>query len=252
MIKILRENWFSIVSIVLGFIGSYYFYRKQVARFVYKYETIKLMDLNKSGNLESIEIRYKDSRLERVLRTYISIWNDGSLIEGKNIVKKDPLVLKFEGEIGNIVYAKVIRCTKEINEVNVSVINEKEILFNFEYLDNKDGVVIEVIHTFYNPEIYIVGTIKGIPKGPINYGKVDEIDRSKKLFSFEDIVTSICIIAVIPYMYGGMASLYGEVGIKSFLSPIGVITVFFSIIVLWLINYKYMSYKRRIPKKLRY
>jgi hypothetical protein len=106
--------------------------------------------------------------------THIILWNSGkATLDGKNIVIDDPLRLEFN-KPGEILKVRVLKSTRESNkfkaELNSSASNL--VICSFDYLDPGDGVVIELLHTADDRFPKILGAIRGVPKGVLNWGSI--------------------------------------------------------------------------------
>lgn len=173
-----NQGWVGAVIGILGVLIAIYTYKRTKIgpRLVYQLDSLKV--IGKDGRTpEEITIYYKGIKVPRIIKTTIIIWNSGTkTIDGVNIVKNDPLRLEFSDE-EEIIAATILKRTKEVNEFEITSSSEQRNVLNidFEYLDPKDGVSIEILHTDVRRYPVFKGSIKGMPKGAINWGNKSTI-----------------------------------------------------------------------------
>lgn len=179
VVDFFSENWFGILSVVLGIIVSYYFYRKSLLKALPAYQTksIRIIDIQDKINIDNVEIKYNNKQITRLSKSFLVFWNNGNkTIEGKDIVDEEKLRIVFDNtdKDGEILSCKVIKVTRKINNFTITQNKQKsnEAIIDFTYLDARDGAVVEILHSFKNPNITINGAIKGIPSGVKYYGQV--------------------------------------------------------------------------------
>lgn len=79
----------------------------------------------------------------------------------------------------NILSSEVTKVTKHANKVKIESVTGNVVSFTFDYLDSKDGALIEILHQSTLEEIiFIDGDIKGVPKG------IRPFKRNKVLYIF--------------------------------------------------------------------
>lgn len=137
----------AIVSVVLGIVGVFsYKFGVRSSKPVYQEIALRLI----GGDYalpNGVKVIYNDKTVERLTKLIIVFWNDGSAVLDKNdIAESDPLKLSFDGEVLD---ARLLRQTKSVNQFRVTLDETYNNLANitFDYLDPKDGAVIEILHT---------------------------------------------------------------------------------------------------------
>jgi hypothetical protein len=116
-----------------------------------------------------IRVLYKDSPVPRVTQSLVWLWREGrGTIRGSDVVSDDPIMLKVpDGE--HVLEATLLVESRPTNGVSVAPADGKPctaVLVGFNYLDPRQGAVIEVLHTAKSPtDVEATGTIMGIPKG---------------------------------------------------------------------------------------
>jgi len=118
--------------------------------------------------------------VDRLTKTYIIFWNSGkALLRGADIVQEDPLRCEFS-EGSRVLAARIIKNSRVANKFALD--NQAEfphkLMIAFDYLDPGDGAVIEVLHTDTKRYPEIVGTVKGVPKGCMNWGRLRPLGAS--------------------------------------------------------------------------
>jgi hypothetical protein len=219
LIDILSKNWagtvIGLITFFIGTIVSYYFYRKSqtIAKPAYQTDFIRIIDLDNKIDLDSIEIKYRGNKVCRLTKSYLIFWNDGTkTIDGKDIVEKERLRIVFNSDDGEILYAKVIKVTREVNDFKIEINNIKrnEAIINFDYLDPSDGAVIEILHTFKKSKMKVEGVIKGIPEGIKHFGQVMGLfvakDELKGYYKISRIASSKFIFVI--YICIGLLFIY--------------------------------------------
>ena len=90
----------------------------------------------------------------------------------------DPITLRVSGE-GDILDVALFAQTEATNAVSIALDPEvpaSGATLTFEYLDPRQGAVLEVLHTAESPEsVVVTGTIMGIPKGIIRVTESVEV-----------------------------------------------------------------------------
>ncbi|MGD6943146.1 hypothetical protein ACQCT6_14100 [Cytobacillus gottheilii] len=172
LINFFNQGW---VGAIIGLIGIIYAYitfkiSKIGTRLVYQWDSLKIISKGKKIP-DEIEIIYKGKSVDRLYKTQIIVWNAGKkTIDGDDIVARDHLTMTFS-ENEEIINVNIPKVTREINNFNYSFSNKEKNKFNFHFgfLDPGDGAILEILHTDSNRYPLITGTIKGMPKGILNW-----------------------------------------------------------------------------------
>lgn len=161
---------FTILSVILAIIFFIKSIKKKSPRFLVRSRNL----VQKLDNNSDIKIYYNDEPVNNLTFSKVVIWNNGKeTIHDRDITSSDPLMISVEDEF-TILDVEILDCPSESNLINVEKLNNKSVRVDFEYLDHKDGCIIQVIHDGKNSEnINVSGTIKG-------YGTLKEADLKKK------------------------------------------------------------------------
>ncbi|MGB8217597.1 MAG: hypothetical protein WCE94_09895 [Candidatus Methanoperedens sp.] len=118
------------------------------------------------SRIDDLDILYHGEPIENLTATKIAFWNAGNdTINGQDIARADPLtVIANEGY--KILDAKIVSVINTANQFSItSPAGERSININFDYLDQNEGAIIQLLHTGKSgKDIEIHGRIKGFGK----------------------------------------------------------------------------------------
>lgn len=123
-----------------------------------------------------ISVQYEGRNIPRLTKSVIVLWNRGeNTVMGSDIVDRDSLRFHV-GTDGAILSIMPLQLTRTVNDFWIKhpaphAPNEAE--FGFNFLDTGDGVVVEILHTSEKRIPEIKGTLRGLPKGLKNFGRVN-------------------------------------------------------------------------------
>lgn len=130
-----------------------------------------------------IVVQYNGMSIPRLTKSILIFWNTGeNTVRGSDIVEKDPLRLHI-GDDGKILSISVIRTSRSVNEFCLAPtpgLKANEAAITFDFLDAKDGVVVEILHTSTDRKPSIKGTLRGLPQGFRNLGQFTRPKPQKK------------------------------------------------------------------------
>jgi len=171
VLNYLNLSWVGVVITLITFIIAIalalflYFKAKQTKGLSYYISNNLLIDRANTENPDQIEIFFLGTKVDKLYKTLIYIWNSGNQIIKKNELNtKDPFRLEIENN-KEILSIKIIKSTREVIDFNIY--SEKYTNFhkvNFDYLDPNDGAVIEVLHNGSIDDLKLKGTVMGISK----------------------------------------------------------------------------------------
>ncbi|QKF73011.1 hypothetical protein AFAEC_0836 [Aliarcobacter faecis] len=187
----INQGW---VGIIIGIVMSFLLYKISIRKTIpaYQIHFLEIIRKNKLELSKDIKILYNDKAVDNLTKIEIVFWNEGKdTLKKENIVSKDLLRFEFS-EDTIILNAQIISKTREINQsfIKISEDNQNIAYFGFDYLDNHDGMIFEIIHTGENVYPTIKGSIKGIPEGIQNYGNfnftnISNCENKFKCFLFQ-------------------------------------------------------------------
>ena len=154
-------TFLGVVGIATGYI--FYLRGKREKEPCYSISEVNLIK-GYSSALKDLKIKYKRKPIENLTVGKVAFWNNG-----KETINKDdidtalpPMLLAQDNTI--ILDVKILETTNPANRFSVTLAEDgKSALIWFDYLNNNDGALLQVIHTGISYANYIVyGKIKGV------------------------------------------------------------------------------------------
>lgn len=149
-----------------------------------------------------IEVRVRGEPISQLTLTLVAIWNDGrATIVGNDIVSSDPVRIVPQGD-GKILAAEVIAANRESNQLTIEHRAEtNDVLVSFDFLDHKNGAVIEVYHTgdVLDESVLVTGSIKGA--NIIIHSDEREESVARFLIAFDEKVIAITLRVVPDWLF---------------------------------------------------
>lgn len=163
------------VGIILGALGIFsYKISKSIAKPSYQKASLRLLGKDENNLPSEVTILFNGMEVNRLTKTTIILWNNGTeVLDGKDVIPADPIQISLSNGDSILSY-KLLKQTKEVNNFRL-VKNEKlphQLLANFDYFDPNDGVVLEILHDSKERYPAITGTIKGLPCGFVDLGRI--------------------------------------------------------------------------------
>lgn len=176
--KYLQENLVNIIELLIGVVSIFlaiFFYLKSRKTRVPLYSITSYNLLRKEiKGLENVDIKYKNKVVDNLTVSKVAFWNGGRLVINRNDLPQG-YQLKIQPNEGIRIYnAEILYVDEDSNQIELRF-NEKqsEIVIDFEYLDFKQGAVINVLHSGNSSDgIKINGVVKGA--GKFKYSDLDE------------------------------------------------------------------------------
>lgn len=198
VISWLNYGWVGSIIGITGVVLACIFYIKSIKKKspCYQYRTNTIVG-KKSGDVsKDIEIKFKGKVVESINRTVIAIWNDGNdYLDSKIILEDNPLKISFKD--GEILSHQVKSKTSDALTAYTKQNKENEISVDFNYLDQKEGFCIEIMHTSESVAPLVSCTIKGIKEGFSNKGKIIQSTPIKAYVKLKYMIISLGIVSVI-------------------------------------------------------
>lgn len=254
-----RKMFQTIFGAIIGIITSYVFYIVSRTRSRINYQTSNLQII---GNIslklpQDFEVTMSGVKINSLHKSQIVVWNGGNTtITGDSIVKDDPLRIVFSPGT-KIFDFNITALSRKVNKFVIknfnSDITENELLLDFDFMDKKDGVMIEVLHTESIKEPILNGTIKGLKNGIKNKGQINYLEQNQKINRLKNLfnlliglISSLIIgtaLYILIFVFGD--SFKNESAIMNYLSL--VIGVFIPIVCL---SNGFFINKRKFPKSI--
>lgn len=254
-----------VIGIIFGVIGMFsYKFSRSMAKPSYQKSSLRLLGRKEDNLPDDVSVFFKGDEVERLTKTTIVIWNNGTeVLNGENIVQSD--LLRFSFPVGsNILSFNIIKNTRDTNNFSLSKGKDRnnELLMNFSYLDPKDGATIEILHD--SEELYpeIKGTIKGLPKGVEDLGRVYSNKATKvkmplglalpnvKLFLWIAMILGLSVL-VLGLLPNDIVEIAINKDIEKIKSPAKSVFIVTGILYFFLPAYMLWDRRERYPKALR-
>ena len=213
--SLMEQAWLGtvmgIVSIVVAAI-TYMWARKRTS-LGYVHLGEHLLGSTSDALPDAISVQYDGISIPRLTKTILIIWNNGeNTVSGSDIVTKDPLRLQV-GDDGRILSISVLKSSRAVNDFRIilapdEVTNKAQLTFDF--LDAKDGVAVEILHTSTDRRPSIKGTLKGLPQGFSNLGQFTRPKPRKKPKSGTlSILRTVAFSPIVLACTGFLVAVYG-------------------------------------------
>lgn len=173
---LLNSGWVSTTVGIVGVVVALLLYRASLVggRMVYQRRGVRLIGPDERGLPDGIEIRYKGEVVDRLTKTHLVFWNSGKvLLRGSDIVAEDPLRCDFSPE-ARVLEVRRLSASRPANKfvATLDAAVPNRVLIAFDYLDPEDGAVFEILHTDMMRYPTVEGTIKGVPRGVLDWGRI--------------------------------------------------------------------------------
>jgi hypothetical protein len=208
-LSLLGLGWLGTLLGIGGLVFAFftYLWTRRRTKLAYVYLGEHLLGSASDSLPPAIVVQYDGISIPRLTKTHVIIWNNGeNTISGTDIVPKDPLRLQV-GEDGKILSVSVIKTSRDVIDVKLLPINNDypyQALLTFDYLDAKDGVVVEILHTSTERKPRVRGTLRGLPQGFSNYGQFTRPKPQKKsnskLYKAVDFIFSPPVFVAIGFL----------------------------------------------------
>lgn len=152
----------------------FYFKSRVTAELACQWRGRHLVGGNEADLPAEVVIAYKGTTVPRLSSAEVILWNSGkSTVRGSDVVATDPLRIVLS-EDARILRITVSAVTREVNAFAATVHSERlnEAICVFDFLDSGDGVRVELLHTSKRRTPKIKGTIRGLPSGIRDCGRI--------------------------------------------------------------------------------
>ena len=113
------------------------------------------------SKIEKLFIQYDGEEIANLSITKFYIWNSGNeVIDKSDIVSSRPLSI-ICSEPASILDAQIIKSNEETNAFFITEIIKQRVTFDFDYVEQGDGIVAQILHTGYAIDLDLDCKIKG-------------------------------------------------------------------------------------------
>ena len=181
--QILDTGWvgstISLVGLLIGLlslIAAIVLYRASRigGRLVYQQQGLNIISGEPHELPSEVEILFKGNLVPRLTKTLLILWNSGTaLIRGSDVVFESPIQFVFS-DSSEILRVRILKVTRpQIKfDAHLQAEDRNIAVCQFDYLDPGDGAVVEILHTDEERYPCASGTIRGLPKGLLDAGRV--------------------------------------------------------------------------------
>lgn len=165
----MNANTFGIVlgiaGIVIGLAASYYFYWKSL-RIKEPSWDIQSNNLIRghSSKVPELQIFFKDEPVQDLTISRVVFWNNGAeTIDRQDLNTINPLRITSIAEV-KLLETKVVSVNNTSNQISIRETVDKSCAYlEFDYLDQAQGAVIQVVHTgISSKDLTVEGDIRGV------------------------------------------------------------------------------------------
>ena len=129
-------------------------------RFSCYIESINLIRQNQT-KFEKIKVMFKDKEVENLSITNFTLWNSGKLeIRKDDLAKGNEIKITAQEGI-SILDARIVHVSEISNLFSITNISANAIQIDFDYVNENDGAVIEIVHTGTSKSLLIDCKLKG-------------------------------------------------------------------------------------------
>ena len=113
------------------------------------------------SKIEKLFIQYNGEEIENLSISKFFIWNSGNeVINKSDIVSSRPLSI-ICSEPASILDAQIIKTNENTNAFSIAGIRKQRVDFDFDYVDQGDGFVVQILHTGQAVDLDLDCKIKG-------------------------------------------------------------------------------------------
>lgn len=160
-----NSNLFTFLGFIFGIISlivAYLFYKKS-KRIIKLSAIIRTYQLTQKGVkiYNDLDIFYKGQKINTFCVSKVYIENEGTEeITGDKISKENPLIIKTEDDEEILDY-EITYLSNNASKVNLIKQDKNKLVVVFDYLNARDELFINIIHTSQSGNIFVDGSIIG-------------------------------------------------------------------------------------------
>lgn len=216
----------SVIAVVGLPLSIYFGVKGKIKRRIsFSQEKLTLVRNGKNA-FDKIKLFYGEEEIKNVAVTKFAFWNSGNVVLTRNDVVENKELTITCGENAKILEVQIIATNEETNKFEVTLIDEKHAIVTFDYIDVKEGTVVQVIHTGKD-DFEITCKIKGgKPLKSIEPQEFTLIGRILKRIlpkKFEIILAGSQLVLIALLFIGMFLSLFFE-PVRKFMFDIGFFT----------------------------
>lgn len=157
--------WLFLSVCTIGGFGDAIYSRlvdKRKKEFSYVKKSYKIIEEGKSC-IKELKVSYGSRNIENLSITKYAIWNSGNeVINYTDIVKDRPLEIQSSNKNSTVILdARIIMKSDESNKFEITNVKDDSVTIKLDYVDPKEGIVVQIVHTGISENIELKGKIKG-------------------------------------------------------------------------------------------
>lgn len=275
MVEMLKNNsivWFILAMGTLigipSFIFTIYTWIKSKRKKVVSVEKASYSIVNKSNKpMEKLKVLFNGEEINNISVTQFAIWNSGNEeIRREDLASEGKLCIKSRGK-AKILDAIITVESEHTNKFCIKSINDNCIELDFEYVDKKEGIILQIVHTGSFLDLLADVKIKGgqitqkkeIRKMYRLLNRLNIFIPPKVLFIIYSVLLPITVLALLIYELANYNQLieyetylHPNVDYSIIMNIVIVITCFLLLLtIVFFIAFIKKMYKTKVPAKLR-
>lgn len=134
-----------ILTVLFGVLAIILYYRSPPKVIKCQVSSNQLID-NTQARFSNLSILYGGKKVEKLMVSKVTFWNSSfSPIKKEDLIKKAPFSVMIED--GEILEFSVLEGEDTPNEINIDFVDNCSVKISFDYLNHKEGGIIQIIHT---------------------------------------------------------------------------------------------------------
>lgn len=151
---------------------------KRKKEFMYISNSYQIIQIGEE-TIPKLKLTYDNKVVDNIVITKYALWNSGNTtIEACDILNEKPLKISSTDKNTTILDIKIISESDVTNKFRIADIKENCAEISFDFINPKDGIVIQVIHTGEESFFEINCRIKENKKSVKTVGKISDILHS--------------------------------------------------------------------------
>lgn len=203
---------FSVIYAIYAGIKS-----KEKKEISYISNTYKIVRAGKNI-IPEIQISYRGQAIEDLTVTRFAIWNSGNrLLNSNDTVDIKPLSIISNDDGPDILDASIIKQSEVSNKFTVNKKNSHFVELKFDYMDRKDGIILQILHTGDIHDISFTGLIKGGKKLKNAENNILLIKNKKIIKTISILLIGIEMLLVLTVMLAFIFEKFGVIQVSNFM-----------------------------------
>lgn len=145
--------------------------------------------------IPKFQVLYCGQPIKNLTVSRFAIWNSGNkLLNSTDIVDTKPLSIMSDVDGAEILDVSIIKCSEETNKFTVDKKSAHCVDLKFDYMNRRDGIIVQILHTGAVENIFLTGLIKGGKKLKNTGRNTINIYRIKAFKIYDAIVLGMMLV----------------------------------------------------------